>query len=118
MSPARAIHRPPYSIARLYRPIGICYCDLNDEDCYNKGHWRMIHLKVDISIDDEFGNTTEVVTLYDLPADGLSRTLRISSVVERLMQQFPAYSAINVNITKDANDRKKIHRPPIGEQSA
>lgn len=110
--------RAPYEIAKWFRPKGVCYCDLTDEECYNKGHWRMIHLKVEISIDDEFSNTSEVVVLYDLPADGLSRTLRISSVVERLMQQFPAYSAINVTITKDANDGKTLHRPPIGEQSA
>lgn len=30
---------PSYAEALKRRPKGACYCDLDDEACYNQGHW-------------------------------------------------------------------------------
>lgn len=106
----------PYSVAQRFRPNGGCYCDLDDEDCYNAGHWTMMKkLKVEIETINENGMTAEVLTMYDIPADGLSRAVRVASVIERLMDRYPSYSAINVSITKDADDGTQIHEPPRGK---
>lgn len=31
--------RLPYNVAVKMRPAGACYCDLDDEACYNARHW-------------------------------------------------------------------------------
>lgn len=92
---------PPYNVARLSRPRGVCYCDLDDEACYNAGHWSMRKTKVEIEILDRFQKTVEARAIYRLPEDGASRAICISSAVEMLMDSYSDWTIVNIQISKD-----------------
>lgn len=112
-------HRPPYEVAKHFRPKGVCYCDLDDEACYSKGHWQMVRtIKAELEVVNESQKTVNLHVMYDLPADAASRAIRIASAVEMLMDSYPDWSVVNIQISKDADERKNLYRPPIGEQSA
>lgn len=76
-----------------------------------------MNLKVQIDIEDQLGDIIETTTLYKVPIDGVSRTLRIASVIEKLMDRYPTYSIINIQMTKDADERKSVQEHPAGKHS-
>jgi hypothetical protein len=71
-----------------------------------------VHLEVDVLHD-----TILVQTLYDIPEQAPDRALRISREIERLMETYPAYSVITLQLEREYknNDATHIQEPSRGE---
>jgi hypothetical protein len=75
-------------------------------------------MKLTIDVSDEDGKTVFAQTYWDLPNEAPDRALHLARETERLMEMYPAYSAINIQVEPDGAAAADVSKPTRSEQSA